>query len=131
MLSGALGDLIKVAVQLERKQQKVLDAFVVSMCEFRKRVSQENRCAFGRSLLAEVVAETSAHQGSVSGIWNRVWSVQSVFRGRWLRAGSECVSVSGVISGTCVSASAMSGFRSVSCVSGECAHLGTVGASAQ
>ena len=41
-----------------------MDAFVISMREFRKRVSQENRCAFCRSLLAEVVAETSARLGA-------------------------------------------------------------------
>ena len=58
------GDLINVGVRLEKKKQKVLDAFVVSMREWQKRVSRENKIAFGLSLLADVVAETTARLGA-------------------------------------------------------------------
>ena len=50
------GDLINVGVQLERKQQKILDDFVVSMREYRKRALQEGARACCRDIIAEVLA---------------------------------------------------------------------------
>jgi hypothetical protein len=109
----------------------VLDAFVVSMCELRKRVSRENKHAFCRSIIAEVVTETRERLGAseessdVSGEFG-VCSAESSTESVGLREAADKARGAG---GSC--ASVWNCFGSFGCVSGECAHLGTVGASAQ
>ena len=60
------GDLINVGVQLERKQQKVVDAFIVSMREFRKRALREGARACCRDIIADLVAKAKGGLGRSS-----------------------------------------------------------------